>query len=148
MPDDKLVLLRFKGKLADMLGKINVEYKKQIRYKHGKKVLYVRVIRAIYGCIESALQLYKLFTNTLQDQGFILNPYDKCFANKLRDGNQLTIAWHVDDCIASHKDEKVLDEFAKKMINEFEEMTIMKGNSHDFLGMKIGINKDKVFQLI
>ncbi len=59
-------------------------------------------------------------------------------------GKQLTIAWHVDDCIAAHKEKTVLDEFGKVMIKEFGEMTITTGNEHDFLGMKIKINMDKM----
>ena len=143
MPDDKLVLLRFKGRLAEMLGEINDEYRKHIRRENGKTVLYVKVIRAIYGCIESALQWYKLFTTTLENMGFKINPYDKCVANKWVNGKQLSIAWHVDDCIASHVDESVLDDFARDMINEFGEMEITKGSCHDFLGMKISFNDDK-----
>ena len=132
MPDDKLVLLRFKGRLAEMLGEINDEYRKHIRRENGKTVLYVKVIRAIYGCIESALQWYKLFTTTLENMGFKINPYDKCVANKWVNGKQLSIAWHVDDCIASHIDESVLDDFARDMINEFGEMEITKGSCHVF----------------
>ena len=143
MPDDKLVLLRFKGRMAEMLGEVNDEYNKHITYENGKKVLYVKVIRAIYGCIESALQWYKLFTTTLKDMGFTINPYDKCIANKLVNGSQLTIAWYVDDCLASHVDGAVLDDFAANMVKEFGDMTITKGSNHDFLGMKIGFNKDK-----
>ena len=55
-------------------------------------------------------------------------------------GSQLTIAWHIDDISG-----EVLDEFAKRMIVEFGDMTITKGEEHDFLGMKIGFNKDKTF---
>ena len=103
-------------------------------------MIYVKVIRAIYECIESALQWYKLFTETLVGQGFVLNPYDKCIANKIVNGKQMTISWHVDDCIVSHVDQKELDDFAEDMIREFGNMEITRGKQHDFLGMKIGIN--------
>ena len=66
-------------------------------------LLYMGVIRAIYRCIEAALQWYILFTQTLKDMGFNLNPYDNCIANRItEDGKQCTIAWHVDHCIAAH----------------------------------------------
>mgnify|MGYP000939170828 CR=1 FL=1 len=143
MPDDKVVVLKFKGKMAEMLAEVNDEYSEQIVFEDGKKVLYVKVVRAIYGCIESALQWYKLFKSTLETMGFELNPYDKCIANKNINGKQLTICWHVDDCIVSHAEEDVLEEFSKKMIEEFGNMDIIKGRQHDFLGMKIGINEDK-----
>jgi len=70
--------------------------------------LYMRVIRAIYGCIESALAWYTLFTETLERMGFNINPYDRCIANKIINGHQCTISWHVDDCLASHKEKKYL----------------------------------------
>ena len=143
MPNDKLVLLKFKGQMANMLVDVNDKYREHLVRENGKTVLYVKVIRAIYGCIESALQWYKLFSETLSDLGFKLNPYDKCVANKIVDGSQMTISWHVDDCIVSHASQSVLDEFAAKMIDEFGDMEITKGRTHDFLGMKIGINKDK-----
>jgi len=143
MPDDKLVLLKFKGRMADMLADVNEKYRSHVVRENGKSVLYIKVIRAIYGCIESALQWYKLFTEVLVGLGFTLNDYDKCVANKMVNGKQLTIAWHVDDCIASHMEKTVLDEFGKIMIKEFGEMTITTGNEHNFLGMKIKINMDE-----
>ena len=39
--------------------------------------------------------------------GFELNSYDKCVANKMANGKQLTKMWHVDDCVASHMDEVI-----------------------------------------
>ena len=54
-------------------------------------MLYLKVARAIYGCIESALAWYNMFTEILMDMGFTLNPYDKCVANKMINGKQCTI---------------------------------------------------------
>jgi len=143
MSDDKLVLLKMKGRIAEMMCEVNPEYKKHLVKENNKTVLYLKVVRAIYGCIESALQWYKLFSGSLKVLGFKLNEYDKCVANKMVDGKQLTIAWHVDDCIASHMDKKVLEGFGKVMIKEFGEMEYTTGDEHDFLGMKMKINADK-----
>jgi hypothetical protein len=41
-----------------------------------KKVLYVEVLKAIYGMLEAALLWYKTFRKDLEDIGFIFNPYD------------------------------------------------------------------------
>ena len=54
------------------------------------------------GCVKSALLWYELYTNTLKDIGFELNPYDLCVANKDINGKQCTIVWHVDDNKISH----------------------------------------------
>ena len=40
----------------DIMCNINPEHKKNVGYENGQKVLYMLVLRAIYGCIESALQ--------------------------------------------------------------------------------------------
>ena len=58
-------------------------------------------------------------------------------------GKQLTIVWHVDDCIASYMDKVVLEKFGNDMIKEFGDMDITSGNEDDFLGKKIKMNMDK-----
>ena len=67
---EKLVLMRVKGEFVDIMCDVNPEYKQHVTYEKGKKVLYLRVLRALYGCIESALLWYNLFTTTLKDLGF------------------------------------------------------------------------------
>ena len=75
---------------------VNPEYKDHVIFETSKKgrkskCLYVRVFRALYGCLESALLWYNLYSSTLQKLGFILNNYDKCVANKVINGKQCTI---------------------------------------------------------
>ena len=55
---------------------VNPEYIPFVRYENGKKVLYVKILRAIYGCIESALLWYKLYSETLEGMEFVINTYD------------------------------------------------------------------------
>lgn len=105
---DKTVLMRLRDEFVDIMVKINPEYAKYVKVINGRKVLYLRVLRAIYGCIELALLWYNLFSVTLVKMGFTLNPHDKCVANKMVNGSQLTIVWYVDDCKVSHRDPKVV----------------------------------------
>ena len=72
MPTDKNVILKLCGHFVDIMCVINREYRQYVRYKQGKKVLYLKVIREINGCIESALQWYNLYTQTLKSEGYIL----------------------------------------------------------------------------
>ena len=71
-------------------------------------MLYVRLVKAIYGCVKSALLWYDLFHNTLKEMGFALNSYDSCIANCTINGRQCTIAWYVDDNKISHVDPDVV----------------------------------------
>ena len=60
LPDEKRLFLCFRGQMVDIMCDVNPEYGKHIIYKAGKKILYVKVIRSIYGCIEAVLLWYQL----------------------------------------------------------------------------------------
>jgi hypothetical protein len=78
------------------------DYRKYVCHKDGKKVLYLKLLKALYVCAQSALLWYELFSTTLQGDHFKLNPYNTCVAKKIVDGKQCTIAWYVDDNKISH----------------------------------------------
>ena len=115
IPEEKKVLMKLKDEFVDIMCTVNPEHTKNIVYEKGRKVLYLRVLRAVYGAIESALLWYNLYKETLEKLGFKLNPYDKCVANKEIDGSQCTIVWYVDDNKVSHKNPKVVDDILKTM---------------------------------
>ena len=48
---------------------------------------------------------YKRLRIDLENMGFEINPYGPCVANKMVNGHQMTIFWHVDDLKVSHKDQ-------------------------------------------
>ena len=75
-----------------------------------EKVLYLKVLREIYGCIEPALQWFNLYTQNLKAEIYILYKYDRCVANKKINGKQCTVAWYVDNTKASHVDSRVIDD--------------------------------------
>jgi hypothetical protein len=57
----------------------------------------------------AALLYYNKFVKSLTKQGFKLNPYDVCVANKTFNGKKITICFHVNDCKISHESSKVVD---------------------------------------
>ena len=65
--------------------------------KKGEPVIYVRLLKALYGTLKSALLFWENLSETLQEWGFKINPYDWCVANKMINSKQCTIGWHVDD---------------------------------------------------
>jgi hypothetical protein len=109
--------------------------------------LYLKILRAIYGCIESALLWYNLYSSTLKSMGFILNPYDRCVANKNINGAQCTIGWYVDDNKISHKDKTVVEELLEKISEVFGKLTIQRGPVYDFLGMNIEFTHNKCVKI-
>ena len=107
-------------------------------FENGRKVLYVQVLRALYGMLIAALLWYKKFRSELESVGFEFNNYDACVGNRIVKGKQQTVRFHVDDLMSSHVDSKVNDEFLKwlnEMYGEHGEVTATRGKVHDYLGM-------------
>jgi hypothetical protein len=72
---------------VNTLCKMNPSHTKHVVLTEGKaKVLYVRLVKALFGWVKSALLWYKIFIGTLERMGFELNPYDSCIANSTING--------------------------------------------------------------
>ena len=85
---DNYTLLKLEGNSVDIVCDVNVDYEKFVCMENGKRVLYLMLLKTLYGCVKSVLLWYELFTTTLKDVGFELNPYDECVANKMINGSQ------------------------------------------------------------
>ena len=65
----------------------------------------------------------------------------------MRNGNQHTIRFHVDDLLSSHKDSAVNDDFyawAQEKYGKLKPVTFHKGDKHNFLGMELDFSEDGV----
>jgi hypothetical protein len=113
--------------------------------KKGAKQLLVHCQNAIYGTMVASLLYYRKFCKSLTGIGFDLNPYDPCVANKTIKDNQMTIAFHVDDCKLSHKYPKEMDNMIKWLREEYKsifedgsgQMSVSRGKVHTYLGMTL-----------
>jgi hypothetical protein len=110
--------------------------------RKGTAILYVKMQKAMYGLLRSALLFYKKLVAELETKGFKLNPYDPCVANRTVDGNQMTVCWHVDDLKVSHVDPEIVTEFGE-WLNVTFGVTIAehRGKVHDYLGMIFDFSK-------
>ena len=83
----------------------------------GEPMLYVCLSKALYGLLQSAPLFYRKLRSELEAYGFTVNPYDPCVANKMINGKQMTVPWHVDDLKISHMDSnevpKCIEHFKK-----------------------------------
>ncbi len=101
-----------RGPLVDILGSIAPDvYGPYVTVgKKCDKQLLVQCLTALYGTMVASLLYYKKFVKSLKLNGFRLNPYDPCMANKQVKRERLTVCLHVDDCKISHLISKVVDE--------------------------------------
>ena len=139
-----IVIMKIIGPEIDMFCRLDPGLRKFVTRENGKRILYTQLDKALYGCVQSALLWYELYSNTLKEMGFILNPYDLCVANSMIEGKQCTICWYVDDNKISHADPKVINDIISKIEDKFGKMSKTMGDEHDFLGMNIKYKNKKV----
>ena len=83
--NNEQTLMFLKGNLAELMVQIDPQmYRKHIiTSSKGEPMLYVRLSKALYGLLQSALLFYRKLRAELEDFGFMVNPYDPCVANKI-----------------------------------------------------------------
>jgi hypothetical protein len=104
--------------------------------------------------MKSALLFYRKLVAELCNMGFEINPYDPCVANKMVNGTQMTVRWHVDDLMISHTSQDNIMAFVKKIKDvNGENLAEKVGTVHNYLGMtfdysfdnKVRINMNQYF---
>jgi len=139
--DEKdMVFIKLRGDLVDILVDIAPDiYGPYVTTdKKGVKQIIVQCQNALYGTMVASLLYYRKFAKSLKNDGFTFNPYDPCVANKIVNGKQMTILFHVDDCKLSHVDSRQNDRMIETLRNEYEsifedgsgKMTVSRGKVH------------------
>jgi len=86
--------------------------------------------------MKSALLFYRKLVSELREMGFEINPYDPCVANKMVNGTQMTIRWHVDDLMISHLSQDEIMKVVQGIKDIYgENLAETVGTVHDYLGM-------------
>ena len=140
---DEFLLTRLVGSQVDVMVKIDSKFQKYVVQEGKDKVLYIMLNAGLYGTLQGALLWFKLLTSKLIDAGFKLNPCNLCVANKMINGKQCTIAFHVNDNKISHQDPAEVTEAIQILEDEFRKMKAQRGKTHDYLGMEITYHDNK-----
>jgi hypothetical protein len=142
-----------KGCLAELMIQVDPNlYRKYIIYnKNNQALLYVKLSKAIYGLLKSALLFYKKIVADLQnyEAPFVINPYNPCVANTIINGKQVTITWHVDDLKVLHVDPFQITKFAAYLASIYGNgLVIHCGKVHDYLGMDLNFANKGIAQIL
>ena len=77
------VIMKMRGRIVNWLIELNpTEYLGKVVYEKGQKVLYLEVLRALYGMLIVSLQWYCKIRSHLEAIGFVFNLYDHCVASR------------------------------------------------------------------
>jgi Reverse transcriptase (RNA-dependent DNA polymerase) len=138
---DETLHMRLTGELATLLVEVNKKkYEPFLAYEKETPVIYVLLKKALYGTLQAALLFWKHLSGNLLELGFELNPYDSCVANKVFNGKQCTILWHVDDIKISHVDQNVIETILTHLTSVYGKeapLVVTRGDVHDYLGMTL-----------
>lgn len=118
--------------VSEILCSIDPKYNKYIR-RDGK--IAVRLKKALYGCVQSAVLWYRELSSTLERLGFQKNPYDICSYTRLNEGSIDKILVYVDDLFITSKEEDTLQTIADELGVKYPTVTVKTGLQHDFLGI-------------
>ena len=141
---DEEVHLCLQGQIAEMMVRTAPEvYTKYVTLQNGKPILYVRLIKALCGCLSSALLFYNKLVVDIEAYGFTINPYDPCVTNKMVNEKQLDVTWHVDDLNISHVDSKVVTGLIEYLKSIYGKMHGSCEKKHTYLGMWLDYSKDR-----
>jgi len=67
---DEFTMLKLTRESVNIMCEVNLKYKDFVILENRKKELYLHLLKALYGCMQSALLWYKLFSRTLKGMGF------------------------------------------------------------------------------
>jgi hypothetical protein len=125
------------GMLAELMVKTKPKlYWQCVILEKGKSMLYLRLQKALYGMMKSALLFYRKLVSELQEMGFEINPYDPCVANKMVNETQMTIRWHVDDLMINHLSHNEIMKVVQGIKDiHGENLAETVGTTHNYLGM-------------
>ena len=105
---------------------------------------YVKLKKALYGCVQSSLLWYNKLKSVLESGGFVRNDYDPCVFNRGSGSEQTTIAFHVDDLLITCQMQSGIDTAIGLLQSNFEQVTANTGSEHSFLGMRIVVKENGI----
>ena len=103
--------------------------------------IVVQLLRALYGCIESAKLWYEHLKGTLVKLGFRKNQKDECVFTKIVKGKQITVCFHVDDLLITCEHMPAIESLLKSLEYVYKSLTVKRGKTQSYLGMTFDFNK-------
>ena len=120
---------------------------KVVTRKDGKKRLYTRMNKALYGHMRSGRLFYEHISRTLDKMGFECNPDELCVWNKQVNGKQMTVVLYVDDLKVSFHTQEGINKFMSKLEETYGKLEPKKGNTFDYCGITLDYSTEGVCKL-
>jgi hypothetical protein len=133
------IVMDLDPQMAAMLIMIDPSYEQHL---NPNGTITVVLNKALYGCVESSKLWYDLLSITLEQDGFVRNPIDRCVFNKTVDGVQCTAVVYVDDIFITCTNPAVIEQVTAMLRDKFKSITEHSGKIHSYLGMQWDFTTD------
>ena len=102
----------------------------------GKIGWFCKVIRALYGGLDSGRCFYEELMQAHTAQGFVRGQHDKCFLSLYsEDGKSwIKLVWHVDDCVSAYKGQAMWNKYVLTMKTKYN---FDVEQFHHFIGVRV-----------
>jgi Reverse transcriptase (RNA-dependent DNA polymerase). len=104
--------------------------------------LLTKILKAMYGLIQSAALWYDALTTYLKGLGFVQNSIDNCILNKKNGGHNVTIILYVDDILILSNQESDIHWLIGALKSKYGELSIESGTRLNYLGMVLDVMKN------
>jgi hypothetical protein len=127
------VFMKLDKKLTESVITILPELK---RFVTKEGTLYTRLLKALYGCIQSSRLWYEKLVGVLQRLGYETCRVDPCIMRRIVNKHIHLIIIYVNDLLLL-TDKTEAERLEKELTAEFKWITMTKCSVHSYLGMKI-----------
>lgn len=141
LPEEDEVIMIVDPLLARLIAELDSSV---IPFRDSKGLLYVRLKRALYGCVQSARLWFEKLRDTLVSLGYAANPYDLCTFNKVVEGEQISVAFHVDDLLITCRSDSAIDTLIAELEGVFSGVSATRGAKHSYLGMQFVVKGESI----
>jgi len=123
------------------LTKLIVEVLPGLRkYMHKDGVLYCRLLKALYGCVQASKLWLNKLTKVLRREGYEHSPADPCVMRRIVGEKVFLLLIYVDDILIL-ADAAEIDRMEKVFLKEFTWITIERNNKLSYLGMLVSLEE-------
>jgi hypothetical protein len=129
-----------KGRLAELMEQVtpNLSRKNITVDRKGMTILYVKMQKAMYGFLRSALLFHRNFVVDVENAGFTLNQYNPCVAKKTINSTQIIVCWHMYALKVSHINPQEITKFKDWLSATYRvSVATHHGKVHGYLGVVI-----------
>jgi hypothetical protein len=134
LPTERVIYMRLSKDVSKILIELKPEYKE---YLTSTGQIVVRLFKAIYGLVESAVLWNRHITETLLSLGYNQYQYDSCVFSKRIDDKQTYIGLYVDDLLIVSNDEKERTMLLEGLTNKYGKLKTQSGPYIKYRGLEI-----------